>query len=208
MCLSYTFCLAVRFNCIKRAVFTKAPIFPAYSTNTIIVIFNKWLPLLSDLGHPFAAHGLPFFLFLPVLTSGHPKSKRMKEWNISMWASGLTNTHTRIVLYDNGKFNSPLRLQVSNFVERRESERSIQIRVALVLFAWKDVDCFIFWLNGGLNEVFFYKDYQSCVSTATVKNFMIFYWAATFIRRQVSQVPGEADHYRQVKLHLSFSIII
>ena len=79
MCLSYTFCLAVRFNCIKRAVFTNAPIFPAYSTNIVIVIFNKWLPLLSDLGHPFAAHGLPFFLFLPVLTSGHPKCKRMKE---------------------------------------------------------------------------------------------------------------------------------
>ena len=71
MCLSYTFCLAVRFNCIKRAVFTKAPIFPAYSTNIVIVIFNKWLPLISDLGHPFSAHGLPFFLFLPVLTSGH-----------------------------------------------------------------------------------------------------------------------------------------
>ena len=79
LCLSYTFCLAVRLNCIKRAVFTKAPIFPPYSTNIVIVIFNKWLPLLSDLGHPFAAHGLPFFLFLPVLTSGHPKCKRMKE---------------------------------------------------------------------------------------------------------------------------------
>ena len=79
MCLSYTFCLAVRLNCIKRAVFTKAPIFPPYSTNIVIVIFNKWLPLLSDLGHPFAAHGLPFFLFLPVLTSGHPKCKGMKE---------------------------------------------------------------------------------------------------------------------------------
>ena len=72
MCLSYTFCLAVRFNCIKRAVFTKAPIFPAYSTNIVIVIFNKWLPLLSDLGHPFVARGLPFLLFLHVLTSGHP----------------------------------------------------------------------------------------------------------------------------------------
>ena len=102
MCLSYTFCLAVRFNCIKRAVFTKAPIFPAYSTNTIIVIFNKWLPLLSDLGHPFAAHGLPFFLFLPVLTSGHPKCKGMKEWNISMWASGLTNTVCLVGQQDNG----------------------------------------------------------------------------------------------------------
>ena len=102
MCLSYTFCLAVRFNCIKRAVFTKAPIFPAYSTNIVIVIFNKWLPLISDLGHPFAAHGLPFFLFLPVLTSGHPKCKRMKEWNISMWASGLTNTVCLLGLQDNG----------------------------------------------------------------------------------------------------------
>ena len=87
MYLSYTFCLAVRFNCIRRAVFTKAPIFPAYSTNIVIVIFNKWLPTLSDLGHPFAAHGLPFYLFLPLLTSGHPKCKRMKEWNVSMWAS-------------------------------------------------------------------------------------------------------------------------
>ena len=63
MFLSYTFCLAVRFNCIRRAVFTKAPIFPAYSTNIVIVIFNKWLPLLSDLGHPFVARGLPFLLF-------------------------------------------------------------------------------------------------------------------------------------------------
>ena len=102
MCLSYTFCLAVRFNCTKRTVFTKAPIFPAYSTNIVIVIFNKWLPLLSDLGHPFAAHGLPFYLFLPVLTSGHPKCKRMKEWNISMWASGLTNTVCLDGLQDNG----------------------------------------------------------------------------------------------------------
>ena len=37
---------------------------------------------------------------------------------------------------------------------------------------------------------------------------MIFYWAATFIGRQVSQVPGEDDHCKQVKLQLSFSIII
>ena len=71
MCLSYTFCLAVRFNCIKRAVFTKAPIFLAYSTNIVIVIFHKWSPLLSHLSHPFAAHGLPFLSFLPVLSSGH-----------------------------------------------------------------------------------------------------------------------------------------
>ena len=47
-------------------------IFPAYSTNIVIVIFNKWPRLLSDLSHPFAAHGLPFLLFLPMLTSGHP----------------------------------------------------------------------------------------------------------------------------------------
>ena len=66
-CLSYTFCLLVRLNCIKRAVF-KPFIFPAYSTNIVIVIFNKWLPLLSDLGHRFAAHGLLFLLFLPVFT--------------------------------------------------------------------------------------------------------------------------------------------
>ena len=70
-CLSYTFCLVVRFNCIKRAVF-KPLIFPAYSINIVIVIFNKWPPLLSDLSHPFAVHDLPFLLFLPVLTSGHP----------------------------------------------------------------------------------------------------------------------------------------
>ena len=55
----------------KRAVF-KPLIFPAYSTNIVIVIFHKLPPLLSDIGHPFAAHGLPFLLFLPVLTSGHP----------------------------------------------------------------------------------------------------------------------------------------
>ena len=70
-CLSYTFCLAVRFNCIKRAVF-KPLIFPAYSTNIVIVIFHKWPPLISDIGHPFAVHGLPFLLFLPVLTRCHP----------------------------------------------------------------------------------------------------------------------------------------
>ena len=70
-CLSYTFCLVARFNCIKRAAF-KPLIFPAYSINIVIVIFNKWPPLLSDLSHPFAVHGLPFLLFLPVLTSDHP----------------------------------------------------------------------------------------------------------------------------------------
>ena len=71
ICLSYTFGLVVPFNCIKRAVF-EAPIFPAYSTNTVIVIFSKWPPLLSDLSHPFAVHGLPFLSSLPVFTSGHP----------------------------------------------------------------------------------------------------------------------------------------
>ena len=76
MYLAYTFCLAVRFNCIKRAVFTKAPIFPAYSTNIVIVIFNKRLPLLSDLDHPFVAHGLPLLLFLPVLTTRPPVNVR------------------------------------------------------------------------------------------------------------------------------------
>ena len=71
ICLSCMFCLLVRLNCIKRAVF-KPFIFPPYSTNIVIVIFNKWPPLLSDLGHPFAVHFLPFLLFLPVFTSGHP----------------------------------------------------------------------------------------------------------------------------------------
>ena len=42
------------------------------------------------------------------------------------------STGKRIVPYDNGKCISLLRLQVSNFVEGTESERSIQIRVALV----------------------------------------------------------------------------
>ena len=60
---SYTFCLAVRFNCIKRAVF-KPLTFPAYSTNIVIVIFHKWPPLSSDLGQPFAANGLPLLSFL------------------------------------------------------------------------------------------------------------------------------------------------
>ena len=70
-CLSYSFCLVVRFNCIKRAVF-KPLIFPAYSINIVIVIFNKWPPLLSDLSQPFTVHGLPFLLFLPELTNLHP----------------------------------------------------------------------------------------------------------------------------------------
>ena len=70
-CLSYTFCLVFRFNCIKRAVF-KPLIFPAYSINIVIVIFDKWPPLLCDLSHPFAVHDLPFLFILPVLTSGHP----------------------------------------------------------------------------------------------------------------------------------------
>ena len=42
------------------------------------------------------------------------------------------STGKRIVPYDNGKCISLLRLQVSNFVEGTESERSIQIGVALV----------------------------------------------------------------------------
>ena len=61
--LSSTFCLDVRFNCIERAVF-KPLIFPAYSTNIVIVIFHKWPPLSSDLGQPFAANGLPLLSFL------------------------------------------------------------------------------------------------------------------------------------------------
>ena len=61
--LSSTFCLDVRFNCIKRAVF-KPLIFPAYSTNIVIVIFHKWPPLSSDLAQPFAANGLPLLSFL------------------------------------------------------------------------------------------------------------------------------------------------
>ena len=61
--LSYTFCLAVSFNCIRRAVF-KALISPAYSTNIVIVVSHKWPPLFSDLGHPFAANGLPLLSFL------------------------------------------------------------------------------------------------------------------------------------------------
>ena len=37
--------------------------------------------------------------------------------------------------------------------------------------------------------------------------FVIFYRATTFIRQQVSYIPVEGDHYNQVKLQLSFSII-
>ena len=62
----YFFC-----NCIEQPVF-KAPIFPTYSTSIVIVIFNKWPPLLSNLSHPFAVHDLPFLIFLPVFTGGHP----------------------------------------------------------------------------------------------------------------------------------------
>ena len=53
-------------------------------------------------------------------------------------------------------------------------------------------------------KCFFYEDYQSCVSTATPSGDIIICDRATFIRRQVSQVPVEGDHYKQVKLHLSF----
>ena len=57
-------------------------------------------------------------------------------------------------------------------------------------------------------KCFFYEDYQSFVSTATPSGYIIICDQATFIRRQVSQEPGEGDHYKQVKLQLSFSIII
>ena len=56
--------------------------------------------------------------------------------------------------------------------------------------------------------MFLYEDYQSCVSTATPTGYIIICDRATFIRRQVSQVPGEGDHYKQVKLQLLLSIII
>ena len=68
---SFCFFCFFFFNCIEQPVF-KVPIFPTFSTNIVIVFFDRWLPLLSDLSHPFAAHGLPFLLFLPVFTSGHP----------------------------------------------------------------------------------------------------------------------------------------
>ena len=57
-------------------------------------------------------------------------------------------------------------------------------------------------------KCFFYEDYQSCVSTATSSGYIIICDRATFTRRQVCQVPGEGDHYKQVKLQLSFAIII
>ena len=53
-------------------------------------------------------------------------------------------------------------------------------------------------------KCFFYEDYQSFVSTATPSGYIIICDRATFIRRQVSQVPGEGGHYKQVKLQLSF----
>ena len=91
ICLSYTFCLLVSLNCTKRAVF-KPLISPAYSTNIVIVIFNKWLPLLSDLGHPFAAHGLPFLLFLRVFTWRPPVNER--EWRNETLGVGLGLAYT------------------------------------------------------------------------------------------------------------------
>ena len=60
-CLSYTFCLVFRFNCIKRAVF-KPLIFPAYSINIVIVIFDKWPPLLSDLSQCMICLSCLFYL--------------------------------------------------------------------------------------------------------------------------------------------------
>ena len=54
----------------------------------------------------------------------------------------------------------------------------------------------------------FFEDYQSRVSTTTPNGFIIICHQATFIRRQVSYVPSEDHHYQQVKLQLSFSIII
>ena len=59
---------------------------------------------------------------------------------------------------------------------------------------------------------------MKCSSMKTIKvvfrrphpagNFYDFLLCATFIRQQVSSGPGEGDHYKQVKLQLSFSIII
>ena len=88
-CLSYTFWLAVRFNCTKRAVF-KPLIFPAYSTNIVIVIFHKWPPLLSDLGQPFAANGLPLLSFLTCVNKPPTVNvrERRNETFRCMWAQG------------------------------------------------------------------------------------------------------------------------
>ena len=84
--LSYTFRLAVRFNCIKRAVF-KPLTFPAYSTNTVIVIFHKWPPLSSDLGQPFAANGLPLLSFLTCVNQ--PPTVNVRERRNETFRCGL-----------------------------------------------------------------------------------------------------------------------
>ena len=61
MCLSYTICLAVRFNCIKRAVF-KPLIFPAYSTNIVIVIFHKWPTFIKRPRPPLCSEWFAFIV--------------------------------------------------------------------------------------------------------------------------------------------------
>ena len=76
MCLSHTFCLVVFFFKLSN-LFSK-PRSSLHTVQTFAIIFTKRPPLLSDLSHPFAAHGLSFLLLLPVLTRGHP-SKKMKE---------------------------------------------------------------------------------------------------------------------------------
>ena len=60
-CLSYTFWLAVRFNCTKRAVF-KPLIFPAYSTNIVIVIFHKWPTFIKRPRPPLCSEWFAFIV--------------------------------------------------------------------------------------------------------------------------------------------------
>ena len=90
------------FNCIEQAVF-KPLFFPAYSTNIVIVIFNKWPPLLSDLSHPFAAHVLPFLLFLPLFFSGHTKTQENNEGMRHFGLSVRARKHCLVGRQDNGQ---------------------------------------------------------------------------------------------------------
>ena len=92
MCLSHTFCLVFCFfNCIEQPVF-KAPIFPTFSTNIVIVIFNRWLTLLTTSATPLQPMVCLSCHFCPCLLAATHKCKKMKEWDISVRASGLGNT--------------------------------------------------------------------------------------------------------------------
>ena len=75
---SFCFFVVVFFNCIEQPVF-KAPIFPTFSTNIVIVIFNRWLTLLTTSATPLQPMVCLSCHFCLCLLAATHKCKKMKE---------------------------------------------------------------------------------------------------------------------------------